>query len=640
MRPSRLRLDPRRLLALTSLVQLVLAGCNGEEAFKARDAGALLGTGGGAGVGSGGAGGLAPGTGGRGGLGGGVAGAGGSATGGTTVGTGGTAGTGTSTGGQGGDGGGATGGTGGQAGMGGAAGGSGGRPGSANGTHCSADGECSSNHCTDGVCCEAACAGTCTACVMTKTGQLDGLCRPIPATMDPDSECKAQPMSTCGISGNGCNGTGACAVYPINTPCGSMQMCTTDFAGVIPGQVCNGGGACVNAAAQSCNGFACAGAVCGTTCTSDAACAKSGFCSASACIAVPNLAGNGGAETNTTTGWLPANGGKAPQVSATAASGYAHTGQYSIVETSRSAFYVGPAYNLPTGLGQYTISFWTMQTDDLLFYGVPQIELKCYDGQHPAYLQLLTDFSVTMTKANWVQVSATVDTSTNSSTRSDCFATGATPGLVRSAFLYMNQVTTDPTQNGYDIPSPTEYPNIYMDDVVIQAPAGQNLVGNPNFEAGFPDGWAGSAGAPTPAVTTTFAHGGTSSLLQSARTSPAAGIQYALPIGAARYQVSAWVMQAGTKPHPLVMQPSYSCIAGTGPTATMNAAPIVLPGDGNAIASNWIQISGTVVMPPADAPAGCVMSQATLTLQQNETGACSTVECPDLYLDDVSIALN
>jgi hypothetical protein len=544
----------------------------------------------------------------------------------------------------------ATGGVGGGGGVGGAgAGGSGGmggmagRPGKTNGTSCAMGSECSSTYCADGVCCEAACAGTCTACVMTKTNQADGLCRPIPATKDPDNECPMQAASTCGATGTGCNGAGACTVYAANTPCGSTLMCSSDNSGVISGQVCNGAGKCNNAAATSCNGFLCSGSACLTTCTDDSTCAMSGFCSSSTCIATANLAGNGDVETGTLAGWLPANGGAALAVSSpsTTPAGYAHGGMYSVVEPTRSIYYQGPAFNLPTGLGAYNISFWAMQTDDMEFYGVTQIEMKCMNSQKLSYIQITSDFSIMMPKGVWTLFSGTVDTSMSPNTGKDCFAvnppTGNPVGLVRSAVLYLNQPTTDPSQNGYFIPTPNEYPNLYMDDVVVTVTDGHNLIGNPNFEAGYPDGWTGTAGSPAPAVTTTFAHGGTSSLLQTGRTSPTGGIQYMLPTGAARYTVSAWVMQTGTKPHPLVLQPSYSC---TGPTMTpMVAPPIVLSGDGNAVANNWVQLTGTVVMPPASAPAGCVLNQPMVTLQQAETGACSTVECPDLYIDDASLTV-
>src|SRR6478609_4759196 len=104
MRQPPVRLNPRYILALASVVELALAvGCNGQGALYARDAAALYGTGGTTGTGgSTGIGGDTAGTGG-------IAGS-GAGTGGTVVGTGG-AGTGTG-GSMGGKGGAATGGIG------------------------------------------------------------------------------------------------------------------------------------------------------------------------------------------------------------------------------------------------------------------------------------------------------------------------------------------------------------------------------------------------------------------------------------------------------------------------------------------------------------------------------------------------
>jgi len=442
---------------------------------------------------------------------------------------------------------------------------------------------------------------------------------------------------------------------PAGTKCSSGQTCDTTGGSVVLEQDCDGNGACKNGPLQSCNGFACVAGACNTVCSDSTACVASGFCSAHTCVGTPNLAGNGDVETGTTVGWVPANGGKAPAVSSTAMSGYAHGGTYSIVETSRQQFYVGPAYNLPTGLGQYTLTLWAMQADDGAFQAVPQVELKCRDttiSSGASYIQLLSDFAFSLPALTWTKITATVNTLTDSGTLPDCFATnppgGGLPGLVKSAILYLNQ----PDPSSGTAPTPVKFPNLYMDDVVVQVPAGQNLVGNPNFEAAVPaagggtmsagatDGWTATPTAPAPTVTTMYAHGGTASLVQSGRTSAAAGVVYQLPLGAARYQISFWVMQTGMTAHALVLQPSYTCMVNGVSMAAANAAPIVLSGTGKADAGNWVNLTGTVVLPPLDAPAGCVMAQASVTLQQAETGVCgSTVECPDLYLDDASISL-
>lgn len=72
----------------------------------------------------------------------------------------------------------------------------------ANGTPCAAAGECASNFCVDGVCCNSACGGLCAACTMALKGNgVDGQCGLIAAGTDPQNEC-AGAMT--------CNGAGAC----------------------------------------------------------------------------------------------------------------------------------------------------------------------------------------------------------------------------------------------------------------------------------------------------------------------------------------------------------------------------------------------------------------------------------------------
>ena len=70
---------------------------------------------------------------------------------------------------------------------------------------------------------------------------------------------------------------------------------------------------------------------------------------------------------------------------------------------------------------------------------------------------------------------------------------------------------------------PTPYPDLYLDDLVVQVTDGHNLVGNPNFEAGLADGWSLSAGLSTVTIDSTAAHGGTKSMHQTGRSIPAAG---------------------------------------------------------------------------------------------------------------------
>ena len=102
-----------------------------------------------------------------------------------------------------------------------------------NGVACGGDDECVSVHCADGVCCDAACDQTCEACVLSKSGAADGMCTPIPANADPDTECPGQA----------CDGGGACKS--------------------LIGDVCAVGGDCISTFCA--DGFCC-GSACGATC--------------------------------------------------------------------------------------------------------------------------------------------------------------------------------------------------------------------------------------------------------------------------------------------------------------------------------------------------------------------------------------
>jgi hypothetical protein len=69
------------------------------------------------------------------------------------------------------------------------------------GTMCDKDAQCASGHCTDGVCCNVACNGTCESCAVK--GQ-EGTCSPYDVSQDPENECKGEQV---------CNGAGQCVGY-------------------------------------------------------------------------------------------------------------------------------------------------------------------------------------------------------------------------------------------------------------------------------------------------------------------------------------------------------------------------------------------------------------------------------------------
>ena len=66
-----------------------------------------------------------------------------------------------------------------------------------NGATCSGNGQCLSDFCADGVCCNSVCDGSCRACSNEKTGTSDGVCNDVKAGTDPDNECPGSNTCPC-----------------------------------------------------------------------------------------------------------------------------------------------------------------------------------------------------------------------------------------------------------------------------------------------------------------------------------------------------------------------------------------------------------------------------------------------------------
>jgi hypothetical protein len=181
-----------------------------------------------------------------------------------------------------------------------------------NGATCSADNQCASGHCVDGVCCNTACEGQCAAC------DLDGA----KGTCSPVSGAPRGGRAAC-LGWNTCKGVcdgvdmDAC-VYPgAETTCGESSC--TDGIETSAG-TCREG-TCTAGVSSSCGDYACGGDRCRENCQVDGDCADGRTCVIGACV-VPNappeqelppsrsgeLAGGGfGCSTARTTG-APAGG--------------------------------------------------------------------------------------------------------------------------------------------------------------------------------------------------------------------------------------------------------------------------------------------------------------------------------------------
>jgi len=141
------------------------------------------------------------------------------------------------------------------------------------GAACTLNGECTSLHCVDGVCCNTACGGLCEACTAAKTGGADGTCAPVTSNTDPDNECAQDDPSTCGKNGL-CNGAKACAKWDNSTVC-APQVCEN---GTQTEHKCDGSGTCVAAVQTACTPYVCGANACLTTCASDTDCVSTHYC--------------------------------------------------------------------------------------------------------------------------------------------------------------------------------------------------------------------------------------------------------------------------------------------------------------------------------------------------------------------------
>lgn len=154
----------------------------------------------------------------------------------------------------------------------------------ADGDVCTSDEQCESGHCPseDRVCCESACqTTTCVACLQGKTGSPNGTCTAITAGTDPDAECPAQAPSTCGSSGEGCNGEALspdCRLHPDGTVC-SVSSCTNGVEQ--RPSTCDGGGNCIENGTASCSPYLCGTDRCLTDCSAGghADCVTAYYCS-------------------------------------------------------------------------------------------------------------------------------------------------------------------------------------------------------------------------------------------------------------------------------------------------------------------------------------------------------------------------
>jgi len=181
----------------------------------------------------------------------------------------------------------------------------------------------------DGICCKTACGQTCEACVMTKTGQPDGTCAPIPYGQDPDGECTTG--GGCGATANLCRcqdgvkngdesdadcGGPTCQKCEGGKTCSTEMDCAIDVFNCVnhaccndkcnfPCKACNSVGQCTSVPGGTPDPFCTNGTVCssgGGSCVATAgiSCNVGGDCLSKRCIAGKCDKSNNGEPCSTT----------------------------------------------------------------------------------------------------------------------------------------------------------------------------------------------------------------------------------------------------------------------------------------------------------------------------------------------------
>lgn len=144
---------------------------------------------------------------------------------------------------------------------------------------CSAATDCKSTFCVDGVCCAAACTGSCMACAESYTGKPSGTCAPVNEGMDPHDSCAAMTAESCGNDGM-CDGKGACRKHGSSQSCAAAACMGTKF---VSSRSCDGAGACAPARTMECGTTACTTSGCALPCTTDPECGTGAYCVAGTC---------------------------------------------------------------------------------------------------------------------------------------------------------------------------------------------------------------------------------------------------------------------------------------------------------------------------------------------------------------------
>lgn len=287
-----------------------------------------------------------------------------------------------------------------------------------------------------------------------------------------------------------------------------------------------------------------------------------------------NLLANGGVELGND-GW---GGFGASFVRSTAK---AHSGSFSAQGTGRTATWQGPAVNLPTGAGTYTVSAYALQESGANLDLILSASVTCNGVQ-----SFPTVSAKTTQSGQWMQMSGTLQM----------------PAGCTTAQLYVQQ-------NGG-----STFPDLYLDDVSVLAADVQNLIGNSGLELGT-NGW--QAFGATLSRSSNFAHSGSFSALSSGRSATWNGPSAFSPTGQGRYSVSLFALQNSGASVGLLLSASMTC-------GGVQSFPTI--GSATTASGAWTSLSGNL-----DVPASCTNVQ--IYVQQNGGST-----FPDVYADDLKVA--
>ncbi|HYJ11620.1 MAG TPA: FG-GAP repeat protein, partial [Polyangiaceae bacterium] len=146
-------------------------------------------------------------------------------------------------------------------------------PPKANAASCESATECDSGFCADGVCCNAACQGSCEACAETE--QL-GRC----VAISGEARGEREPCRSHELCGGRCDGISrACTYAPRRTPCDSSCV---DEGELISS--CDGSGRCIEGTPRGCGQYACRDRACRGFCEDDDDCSGAAICVSATCV--------------------------------------------------------------------------------------------------------------------------------------------------------------------------------------------------------------------------------------------------------------------------------------------------------------------------------------------------------------------